>query len=1061
MRQQLNNGGLAKLIAKMSPEQKAYYDTLPDTQKEGYLKSLGLDGMSAGTGMAIAAGAELAGQAVQAIDQNDGTLSPEGNVASKALQYGGKGAGIGTMIAPGVGTAIGAGAGALLGAGMGLMENKKNKDDQNQADKAARHAAGQASMDVAGRIGAKDGGKIGAASGLVESILGPIAPKHEPTALIQPRQGKAQGGAVVGPGGPKEDAVDTQLPENSFVVPAENAVIAKQLREMYLNKPTKKMKGGGSVPVSLSNGEHVFMPEEVSHLEKQGINLHYLAPNAEQTGMGYQKGGRVGYKNGTPKEGVQDDNGTPGAGLATEKELQIIEELLDDPNMQAYLEGVRHGEEDPKAGLKSQHPETKAQGSFQFLPEVRKNIMKKYGYDAWSDDATMQALAAIALIYDNTQWGTKDSPKSVSKDLIKNIKEGKFDEADKVLAERKQWTSLPGGTEKNSKTDTIPEVRKAYQSAVQSGKMEEYQKKFDPTKRFSYLVNPDESDAGRYTESSDDEEVPLADGYFDSTLYDDEDEAQGKFDSDEYIREILAAKDPKDLRRVHKRYGLDYTKKEDGSFEINSYYLSDRAEKALISKIRLTNERMTDPNYGSGKSAKINTDLTAQILAAETPEQLKEIYKKNSESFDENALKAFNSKRDLLWERRNRLPGDSVMTAKDYNDLLQSSQSTSNRLRGVKPTVTKIESDLPEGLVASVDEKVRTAWQQPLQRSKADQERSKRMEENAKAIRDSKTREKLDQLAVNAAAGVPVTTDGLSPEEQKYYEDRYNQLLQTKKDQDAATAEIDQQEEMGLDYDFQAPRNTDKYSKEVTQKDGSPVYDFERNVIREKISNPEVFQNKPAPEADRINVLESLGGFRGLLAIGQTAMGLAGVLSKKGDPGDYTPDPTLMRLRDEAILDSTRMDPAIKASAETNMELTRRATNETIQQQAGGDTGLALANMNRSAIAKNRAIVDLAAEQERTSMQKKQYAAGLAGQVAGERRYGYDQRRNDFVANQQAAAGLMNTGLENLIQGQMYRSWNEGLKKIEDQQKSYQQKMTEDFNNMFKNNDKPSGGTGQ
>ncbi len=946
MRQQLNNGGLAKLIAKMSPEQKAYYDTLPDTQKEGYLKSLGLDGMSAGTGMAIAAGAELAGQAVQAIDQNDGTLSPEGNVASKALQYGGKGAGIGTMIAPGVGTAIGAGAGALLGAGMGLMENKKNKDDQNQADKAARHAAGQASMDVAGRIGAKDGGKIGAASGLVESILGPIAPKQESTALIQQRQGKAQGGQVVGPGGPKEDAVDTQLPENSFVVPAENAVIAKQLREMYLNKPTKKMKGGGPVPVSLSNGEHVFTPDEVKVLEGKGVNLHYLAPNAEQTGMGYQHGGRVKLNKG---------------GSVTDEQIQKrhrkeIEALYGDQNMQAYLAGIRHGEEDPKKKGASKNPNSTATGSYQFLEKSRKEILKKYGYDAWSENPDEQAKAAIALIYDNSQWGNKEEKK-----VVENILAGNFDAADKVLGGRQQWTSLPYGSEKNSKTDEIQSVREKYLAS--NGK--EYA-------------------------------------------------AQGSGNLP------MAKKD---------NVPLPTTKQNPRDAKNRFFYLVDPSEND------------------------INPGLVNKILNAQTPEELKKIIKSNDpKDFNKQELKALGSKRELLYSRRHKLPGDSVMTRTDYNDLLS---FENNRRNAGKNKTTVIGDDIPDGLAASIDQKVSEAWKKPKETTWTERERSKRMDENAQGIKDSQKREKLRQMAVNDVAGVPVTLDGLTEAELEYYDDVRSNLIeaqQNKQEAEATEAENAILEEQGFDPNFRAKQ----FSKNSPSEYIDP--NNEQGLLREKISNPEVFQNKPAPEADRINVLESLGGFRGLLAIGQTAMGLAGVLSKKGDPGDYTPDPTLMRLRDEAILDSTRMDPAIKASAETNMELTRRATNESIQQQAGGDTGLALANMNRSAIAKNRAIVDLAAEQERTSMQKKQYAAGLAGQVAGEHRYGYDQRRNDFVANQQAAAGLMNTGLENLIQGQMYRSWNEGLKKIEDQQKSYQQKMTEDFNNMFKNNDKPSGG---
>ncbi len=61
---------------------------------------------------------------------------------------------------------------------------------------------------------------------------------------------------------------------------------------------------GKNVPVRLSNGEHVFTPEEVAILESQGVDMNTLAPNAKD---GYSKktGGRVpkGYKLGGKLKG--------------------------------------------------------------------------------------------------------------------------------------------------------------------------------------------------------------------------------------------------------------------------------------------------------------------------------------------------------------------------------------------------------------------------------------------------------------------------------------------------------------------------------------------------------------------------------------------------------------------------------------------------------------------------------------------------------------------------------------------------------------------------------------
>ena len=80
--------------------------------------------------------------------------------------------------------------------------------------------------------------------------------------------GYAEGGKVKGAGGPKDDAIDTSLQEGSVVVPAENADKAAMLRkQIFGESPQKKMKGGGKIPVSLSNGEHVFTPKEKATID--------------------------------------------------------------------------------------------------------------------------------------------------------------------------------------------------------------------------------------------------------------------------------------------------------------------------------------------------------------------------------------------------------------------------------------------------------------------------------------------------------------------------------------------------------------------------------------------------------------------------------------------------------------------------------------------------------------------------------------------------------------------------------------------------------------------------
>lgn len=104
----------------------------------------------------------------------------------------------------------------------------------------------------------------------------------------------SEGGEIKGKGGPKDDKIEAEVKEDSFVVPAENAELAKGIRKLYLKAPIKKanLKQEEGEPVKLSNGEHLFTPEENEYLESIGIELEDLAPNAEE-GNEKRDGGKV------------------------------------------------------------------------------------------------------------------------------------------------------------------------------------------------------------------------------------------------------------------------------------------------------------------------------------------------------------------------------------------------------------------------------------------------------------------------------------------------------------------------------------------------------------------------------------------------------------------------------------------------------------------------------------------------------------------------------------------------------------------------------------------------
>lgn len=94
----------------------------------------------------------------------------------------------------------------------------------------------------------------------------------------------ADGGDIKGKGTAKSDSIMAEVKEGSFVVPAENAELAKGIRKLYLKAPNKKanLKQEEGEAVKLSNGEHLFTPEENEYLESIGIELETLAPNAEE-----------------------------------------------------------------------------------------------------------------------------------------------------------------------------------------------------------------------------------------------------------------------------------------------------------------------------------------------------------------------------------------------------------------------------------------------------------------------------------------------------------------------------------------------------------------------------------------------------------------------------------------------------------------------------------------------------------------------------------------------------------------------------------------------------------
>ncbi len=225
----------------------------------------------------------LGGTAMAANNQVDeqGNINVKKSTGAGALTGAGTGiktgAALGSIFGP-VGTLVGAGAGAVVGGGIGAITSNKKAKKFNTEN--AESILEQQKLDQ----------EIARRSTLAQGMYNRNLENY------------ADGGEIKGKGTAKSDSIKAKVKEGSFVVPAEASGIAEQLREKVLVKAPKKanLKQSGGVDVKLSNGEHIFTPEEVNELMQEGIDLNKLAPDAKNRLSNHLNcGGKIkGYKDG-------------------------------------------------------------------------------------------------------------------------------------------------------------------------------------------------------------------------------------------------------------------------------------------------------------------------------------------------------------------------------------------------------------------------------------------------------------------------------------------------------------------------------------------------------------------------------------------------------------------------------------------------------------------------------------------------------------------------------------------------------------------------------------------
>lgn len=122
-----------------------------------------------------------------------------------------------------------------------------------------------------------------------------------------------------------------------------------------------------------------------------------------------------------------------------------LEEYYNNPNVQAYLAGIRFTETGgTDLNWNAKNPKSTARGPYQFLDSSQKDILNNWGVNAYSKDPKEVHLAALGLMAYKPQG-------------LESIKRGDFKKADTMY--NKYWTSLPGGAEPNVHTPKLKDVR--------------------------------------------------------------------------------------------------------------------------------------------------------------------------------------------------------------------------------------------------------------------------------------------------------------------------------------------------------------------------------------------------------------------------------------------------------------------------------------------------------------------------------------------------------------------------------------------------------------------------
>jgi hypothetical protein len=279
----------------------------------------------------------------------------------------------------------------------------------------------------------------------------------------------ADGGDIKGKGTAKSDSIMAEVKEGSFVVPAENAELAKGIRKLYLKAPNKKanLKQEEGEAVKLSNGEHLFTPEENEYLESIGIELEDLAPNSENNSEEMKMGGMLKRADGSySKRGLWDNirdaagsNKAPTADMLKQEKKIKAEYAKGGYVVQRSgdREGKTHKVTGPDGTVKyfgdpnlGQHPKDPARKEA-FYARHKENLdnnphFRAYARETWAEGGTVGTMNDRTYIGEYKDGGLTKSKAKIM--LHEGMANGK-----PITEQQRKYFGLVAGGSKQSKMD--------------------------------------------------------------------------------------------------------------------------------------------------------------------------------------------------------------------------------------------------------------------------------------------------------------------------------------------------------------------------------------------------------------------------------------------------------------------------------------------------------------------------------------------------------------------------------------------------------------------------------